>query len=178
MAELTTLARPYAKAVFSLAESTGQTASWSEMLKYAATVAVDGLMTQLLSHPTLTNEQKAAVFTDVCTDKLSEAGKTLISVLAKNKRLALLPFIAQRFEVLKAQQERSVDVVLASPFELTTAQTETLVKALTRKLDRRVNLSTKVDKTLIGGLVIRAGDVVIDASVRGKLAKLAEAIAS
>ncbi|MDX1799692.1 MAG: F0F1 ATP synthase subunit delta [Marinobacter sp.] len=178
MAELITLARPYANAVFAAAQQSKQLDEWSDMLAFAAAVASDPQTKALVTHPTLPDDKKAAAFADFCEGKLSEQGQNFVALLAENRRLLLLPEITVLFEGLRAQLERSVSVELATPFELTEEQTNKLVEALSRKLDRKVNLSTAMDKTLIGGVVIRAGDVVIDASVRGKLKKLAEAIGS
>jgi len=178
MAELSTLARPYAKAAFASASAANQLDDWSAMLSFASVVAQDETMETFIGSPALTQEEKAKTFVDVCDGKLSEQGQNLISVLAENKRLALLPQIAEQFEIFKSEQEKAVDVEIQTAFELKNEQEEKLAKALTAKLDRKVNLSSTVDRSIIGGAVIRAGDLVIDASVRGKLAKLAEAIGS
>jgi F-type H+-transporting ATPase subunit delta len=178
MAELTTLVRPYARAAFEFAQQNDKLAEWSAMLALAADVAGDAEMQRVLGHPVLTDEQKAAAVIDVCEGKLSDQGRNFIAILAENKRLTLLPEISAMFETLRAQLERSVDVELTSPFELNQEQQDQLTKALTRKLDRQVKFTAMVDQSLIGGVVIRAGDMVIDASVRGKLMKLAEAIGS
>jgi len=178
MAELTTLARPYAKAAFVTAQQAGALTEWSEALAYAAVVSQDPDMSRILGHPALSDERKAAVFIDICEGRFSEQVQNFVHVLAENKRLTLLPEIAELFEALRAQQERSVDVDLTSPFELTAEQQDKLAKALSAKLDRQVNLSSHLDKSLIGGVVIRAGDIVMDASVRGRLSKLADAIGS
>lgn len=178
MAELSTLARPYAKAVFSTALASKQLVEWSAMLALSSIVVVDKGMKALIDNPSVTQEQKAKLLLEVCEGKLSEQGQNLLSILAENKRLALLPQIAIQFDQLKAEQEKSVDVEIQTAFELKSEQEEKLAKALAAKLDRKINLSSKVDRSIIGGAVIRAGDLVIDASVRGKLAKLAEAIGS
>ncbi|WP_097459499.1 F0F1 ATP synthase subunit delta [Mangrovitalea sediminis] len=178
MAELTTLVRPYARAAFEFAQQSDKLAEWSAMLALAAEVARDAEMQRVLNHPVLTDEQKATAVIDVCEGKLSDQGRNFIVILAENKRLTLLPEISAMFETLRAQLERSVDVELTSPFELNQEQQEQLTKALTRKLDRQVKLTAEIDQSLIGGVVIRAGDMVIDASVRGKLMKLVEAIGS
>lgn len=178
MAELTTVARPYAKAAFEAAQSTGTLAEWSAMLELGAAVANDENMRIVLDHPALTSGQKADAFIGVCEDKMNDAGKRFIQTLADNKRLVLVPEIAVLFEEFKAQQERSIDVTVESAFELTQEQQDTLGQALTKKLEREVRISTTTNKALLGGVVIRTGDMVLDASVRGKLAKLAEAINS
>jgi F-type H+-transporting ATPase subunit delta len=178
MAELSTLARPYAKAVFATALEQGKLADWSAMLAFSSVIVADESMKAFIDNPSVTHDRKAEALNEVCEGKLSEQGRNLLSILAENKRLALLPQIATQFDQLKAEQEKAVDVEILTAFELKTEQEEKLAKALAAKLDRKVNLSSKVDRSIIGGAVIRAGDLVIDASVRGKLAKLAEAIGS
>ncbi|WP_439134691.1 F0F1 ATP synthase subunit delta [Pseudomaricurvus sp.] len=178
MAELTTLARPYAKAAFESALAADQLQQWSDMLNLAAAVSQhDGMVKALLS-PALTADEKAQAFVDVCGDELNEGGANLVKALADNKRLTLLPEIQQLFEMHKAQREQTVDVEVTTAFELSGELQDKLAKALSAKLDRVVTLSTAVDKAILGGALVRAGDTVIDGSVRGRLTKLAEAMNS
>lgn len=178
MAELTTVARPYAKAAYQEAQNQNALVEWSAMLGFSALVAADENMKTILDHPSLTSEEKAQTFVDVCEGKLSDYGKNFIFVLAENNRLALLPEIAALFELYKSQLEKSVDVEVESAFELNAEQEEKLAQILAKKLDRKVNISSTTNPELLGGVIMRAEDLVIDASVRGKLAKLAEAINS
>ncbi|EAT11279.1 F0F1 ATP synthase subunit delta [Bermanella marisrubri] len=178
MAELSTLARPYAKAAFQAAVEAGDLQAWSDMLAVASEVANNQDMEAVLSHPGLSGEQQAQTLIDVCGEKLNEAGQNLVNVLAENKRLALLPHILEQFEHLKAEQERVVDVEITSAFDVTDATKQKLTQALKAKLDKDVRVTTTVDSSLVGGAIIRAGDMVIDGTVRGKLAKLAEAMNS
>ncbi|MEC8427159.1 MAG: F0F1 ATP synthase subunit delta [Pseudomonadota bacterium] len=178
MAELTTLARPYAKATFEAADAAGALAQWSEMLKLVAAVSQQEVMTKVLASPSLTTEQKAKAFVEVCGDEIDAKAANLIGALADNSRLQLLPEIQQLFELHKAQREKSVDVVVTTAFELSGELQDKLAKSLSTKLDRDVNLSTEVDASLLGGALVRAGDTVIDGSVRGRLTKLAEAMNS
>lgn len=178
MAELSTLARPYAKAAFQTAVEGEQLSAWSDMLNLTAQVVVDDTMLLALSNPGLTAAQQAAIFVDVCGDKLSDKGQNFICTLADNKRLSLLPQIAEQFEVFKAELQQSVDVDITSAFDLSEDQKQKLAQALKAKLNRDVNVTSTTDKALVGGLIIRAGDVVIDGSIRGKLAKLAESLNS
>ncbi|MBU6951773.1 MULTISPECIES: F0F1 ATP synthase subunit delta [unclassified Hahella] len=178
MAESTTLARPYAKAAFELARDAGQLSEWSALLALTAAVAEDSNMHKVLNHPALTSAQKGQTFLDVCEGKLNEAGANFVRVLAENNRLVLLPEIAALFEQLKAQQEATIEVTIESAFEMNGEQENKLAQALQKKLSRNVNLRSQLNKELIGGIVVRAGDLVIDASVRGRLAKLAEAVNS
>lgn len=176
MAESITIARPYAKAAFEAAKGSDSLTEWSETLAYAAAVANDEKMKVVLDHPSLTSEQKAQFFTDICGEKLSEDGKRYIKVLAENKRLALLAEIADLFEHFKSLLEHTVDVDIESAFELDNEQQDKLAQALSKKLDRKVLVSASTNPELIGGAIVRAQDLVVDASVRGKIAKLAEAI--
>ncbi|MBA1191602.1 F0F1 ATP synthase subunit delta [Pseudomonas entomophila] len=178
MAELTTLARPYAKAAFEHAQAHQQLANWSAMLGLAAAVSEDDTMQRLLKAPRLTSVEKAATFIDVCGDKFDAEARNFIHVAAENDRLLLLPEIAELFELYKAEQERSVDVDVISAFALNQEQQDKLAKVLSARLGQEVRLHASEDASLIGGVVIRAGDLVIDGSVRGKIAKLAEALKS
>ena len=178
MAELVTVARPYAKAVFQYAIENNQLSDWSEMLGFAAAVAKDPDMVEMLHKPQFTSEQKADLFYSVCSEKLTDAGKNFIYQLAQNKRLIIVPQISELYELLKAEQEKTVDVSVISAFELSEKEETKLSGTLQKRLGREVKISSEVDKTLLGGLLIRAGDLVIDGSVRGKLAKLSEHLKS
>jgi F-type H+-transporting ATPase subunit delta len=176
MAELSTLARPYAKAAFEYALAGNDLAGWSKQLGLAAAVAQTGTMQKVLSSPSLTAEQRSKALLDVCGDAFDAKGSNFIQVLAENKRLALLPEIAVLFEQFKANQEKSVDVDVVSAFPLEQAAADRLAQALRNKLQREVTINASVDQSLLGGVLVRAGDVVIDGSVRGRLEKLALAM--
>lgn len=178
MAETITLARPYAKAAFEYALAAGQLAAWSKSLTLLAEVSETETIRKVLNSPSLTSQQQAQTLIDVCGEELDEKAKNFVAALAANKRLALLAEIHNLFEQLKAQQEKSVDVDVTSAFELDSATEEKLAAALKKTLQRDVKLSTQVNKSLLGGVVVRAGDTIIDGSVRGRLAKLAEAMNS
>jgi F-type H+-transporting ATPase subunit delta len=178
MAELSTLARPYAKAAFEYANAQGALANWSAMFATLAGVVAQETVSQQLSSPALTAEQQSQFLLNLCGDVLDTGASNFVKILAANKRLMLLPAIRDQFEQLKAQQERTVDVDITSAFELDAAMQEKLATALKSKLSRDVKVHASVDASLIGGVLIRAGDTVIDSSVRGRLAKLAEAMNS
>src|SRR5690554_1361607 len=178
MAELNTVARPYTKAAFEYARDKGSLDQWSQLLSLAALAAGDSLMAPVLSNPTLSAEQKSDLILSVLDAQADEAGKNFVRLLAENGRLSLLPEISVQFELLKANLERKVDVNLTTAFPLDDAQQEKLAKALSSKLGREVKLTSKVDKSIIGGVVVRSDDLVIDGSVRARLAKLAEAMNS
>ncbi len=174
MAELTTLARPYAKAAFEVAREANDLDSWSSALDVAAVVSQQASVAKLLDSPTLTAEQKVTVLTDVCGDELTAKVKSFIAVLAENKRLGLLSSIRDLFENLKAQQEKFSDVQVVSAFSLDSNVEKALTEKLKTVLLSEVSLKTEVDASLLGGVVIRSGDTVIDGSVKGRLNKLAE----
>jgi len=176
MAENITLARPYAKAAFQVALDDGDLNGWSKMLKVSAAVTADDKVSALLINPSLSSLQIAQAFVDVCGDELNDKGQHFVKLLAENKRLSLLPEVSVLFEGLKAIQEKSVDVEISTAFEINADIAEKLAAGLSKRLQREINLATSVDSSLIGGAIIRAGDMVIDSSVRGKLTKLAESL--
>ncbi|GGC10710.1 ATP synthase subunit delta [Marinobacterium zhoushanense] len=178
MAELNTVARPYTKAAFEYALEKGNLDQWSAMLSTAAQVVQDSTMAHVLTNPALTYQQKAEVLISVCEEQMDDAGKNFTVLLAENQRLALLPEIALQFARLKAAQEKKVDVDLTTAFPLDDAQQQKLAQALSTKLGREVKLTSQVDKSILGGVVVRSDDLVIDGSIRARLAKLAEAMNS
>jgi F-type H+-transporting ATPase subunit delta len=178
MAQLTTLARPYAKAAFSTAESSGQLNAWSKGLGLLKTVAQAPRVAAYLADPSHNAGQQAQALINLCGNELDSKLQNFVLVLATNKRLGLLAEIVNLFELFKAERERTVDVDVTSAFPLDAAAEQQLAQALKKTLQRDVKLSTTVDKSLIGGVVVRAGDTVIDNSVRGRLQKLAEVIAA
>jgi F-type H+-transporting ATPase subunit delta len=178
MAELSTLARPYAKAAFQFALANDQLHVWSTQLSVASAIVGDATVAKVLDSPSYTAEHLAATVVGVAGDSLGVEVQNFVSVIAENKRLALLPEISSLFEQFKASQEQSVDIEVVSPYELGEATQQKLSDALAVKLNRSVNVSTTLDASLIGGVLIRAGDTVIDGSVRGRLNKLTEAMNS
>lgn len=178
MSDKTTLARPYAKAVFELARDSKQLDQWSTDLAALAVVVNDERISQLLAYPGVSDEEKAAVVADSLEGKLAAGGAQLVHVLAENKRLPLIPEIASLYDAHRAALESSVEVNIETAFEMETTLAESLAKSLERALKRKVTLHTQVNKSLIGGVVIRAGDTVIDASVKGRLQKLAEVVSA
>jgi F-type H+-transporting ATPase subunit delta len=171
--ERTTLARPYAEAVFRLARERQNLAAWSETLKLAAAVAADPQMTRLIDNPRVPRARFVEFFLDVCGKKIDADGANLVRLLAENRRLALLPEIAALYEELRATAEARVEAEVVSAIEVSAAQLKTIAAALKKRLGREVTLATRLDPSLVGGIVIRAGDLVIDGSVRGKLQLLA-----
>lgn len=174
MAELTTVARPYAKAAFEYANAEGklELAVWSSQLTLVAAIVQDAEFSRYLSRPSMTvAEQETALFA-ACGGELSAGVRNFLSLVAANKRLMALPAIAELYDILKTQAENTADVTVISAFALSDEQEDGLAKQLAQKLGLRIKIHTELDAALIGGVIIRTGDLVIDASVRGKLAKL------
>lgn len=176
MAEVATLARPYAKAVFEIAKGANALDHWSRMLDVLGSVAEIPKIRRLLDSPDLPDEQKAFRLLEICGDELDDRARKTVQVLAHNKRLDVIEEIREQFEELKAQDEKVLDVEVISAYPLTSEQQDRIQSALGQRYQREVNLSSRVDRQLLGGAVIRAGDTVIDGSVRGKLDKLAETL--
>ena len=178
MAESITVARPYTKAAFETALAQGDLGSWSEFLALSAAVVADEDLKVALDNPAISTDKKAQLVVDVCSanQAVSEQGKNFLSLLAENKRLSLLPEVSNLFETLKANQEKSVDVSVISAFELGNEQQDKLTQALSAMLSREIKITATTDASLIGGVIVHAGDLVIDGSLRGKLGKLAEAM--
>ncbi|MEM9254446.1 MAG: F0F1 ATP synthase subunit delta [Pseudomonadota bacterium] len=178
MAELSTLARPYARAVFEHAREKNTLDQWSRQLNTVASITLNDNVAKVLDNPSLTSAQQAQTLKELCGESASDEMKNFVSILAENKRLGLLSEIRAQFELFKANLEKSVDVEVISAFDLDENTTGRLAQALGNKLEREVKVSTSTDRDLLGGVLIRAGDLVIDGSVRGRLNKLAEAMNS
>ena len=178
MAQFTTLARPYAKAAFNTAEASGQLAVWSKGLAVLAAVARQPRVAGFLADPARNSGEQAQTLIDLCGNELDPKVQNFVLVLAANKRLGLVADIVELFEQLKAERERTVDVDVVSAFPMDAAAQQQLSTLLKQKLQRDVKLSASVDSSLIGGVVVRAGDTVIDSSISGRLKKLAEAMSA
>ena len=178
MAEVNTVARPYTKAAFEFAADKGSLDQWSAMLNLSAAAVQDETVSRVMGSPSLTDAQKAEVLVDLCGDKADEAGTNFLKLLADNKRLSALPEIASQFDKLKASREQSLDIEVTTAFALADEQEQKLTQALSKKLGCEVSLIAQVDKSILGGVVVRTDDLVIDGSVRARLAKLAEAMNS
>lgn len=171
-----TIARPYAKAAFQYAEAQNALAHWSQSLAVAALITEDAQMASLLNNPLLDPEQILDVYFDIAKESFSQHEKNFLSLLAQNKRLQVLPEILLIFNTLRAEKERTVDVEVLSVTPLSEPQMQRLSVSLKDRLQRDVSLHCVVDEQLIGGAIIRAGDFVIDGSVRGKLNRMSSEI--
>jgi F-type H+-transporting ATPase subunit delta len=175
MSELTTIARPYAQAAFDSAVESNTIAVWQEMLVFAAQVAKNEAIRELLSG-SVAAEKLADIFNSVCGEQLNQSGQNLIKVLAENKRLQVLPEISALFNQLKADFDKEIDVDVTSAVKLSKKQQTDISAALEKRLKRKVKLNCSVDSELLAGVLIKAGDTVIDGSVKSKLNRLADAL--
>ena len=176
MAEALTIARPYAQAAFRFGHEQQMLGEWSDMLGLLAAVATDADMSAIIDSPHLTEQQLADLFIQVAGEHLNEKCANFVRVLAGNRRLGLLPEIATLFEVQRRDAEGSVQAELVSAFPASEAQQADVVASLRKRLGREVTLTCSTDSSLLGGAIIRAGDLVIDGSVRGKLERLGTAL--
>ena len=177
MSDLTTIARPYAKAAFDFAVEKSQLDQWGQMLSFAAEVAKNTQMKELLTG-SVSAEKLVEVFVAVCGDQVDSYGQNLIKVMAENGRLVALPDVCEQFFALKKEHEKEVDVDVISAGELSQEQLANIGGKLEQRLERKVKLNCSVDETLLGGVIIRAGDLVIDDSARGRLNRLSDALQS
>jgi F-type H+-transporting ATPase subunit delta len=175
MSELTTVARPYAKAAFDFAVEKQTVAQWQEMLVFAGAVAQDASIKQVLKGA-YSASKLAEIFIGVCGEQIDENGQNLIRVLAENKRLSALPDVATLFNQYKAEFDKEIEVDVTSAIKLTKVQQTSISAALEKRLSRKVNLICNVDKTIVAGLIIKASDTVIDGSIQTKLNRLADAL--
>lgn len=173
MAEKATIARPYAKAAFASARQHNALERWSTVLATASSVVQDERVAGLLSSPRVTPEQLSGLIADIVGGTLDEQTRNFLATLASNRRLAFLPEIASMYEGLRAEAENTADVQVLSAVELNEAQKQRLVSALKKRLQREVRLHVEVDASLIGGAIVRAGDFVIDGSLKARLDRLA-----
>jgi F-type H+-transporting ATPase subunit delta len=172
MAETLTVARPYAQAAFLFASEHQVLKDWSDMLALLAAVATDPAMRKLIDNPRMTEKQLAGLIIGIGGERLDEKCANFVRVLADNRRLALLPDIAALFEIERSRAEGRVQAELTTAFPASEAQQASIIESLRRRLGREIELSCKTDAALLGGAIIRAGDLVIDGSVRGKLERL------
>jgi F-type H+-transporting ATPase subunit delta len=174
MSELSTLARPYAVAVFKHAIETDSAEKWSEMLNFLSAVVADKQLSDIIESPKVTRTRLIQLLVDICQGQFTDQGNNLIKLLVQNQRLNLVPSIASQYEEYKAEHEGYIDVDVISAFSFTKTEEKTFASTLGKKLKKTVNIKVRVDKSLIGGVVVRAGDTVIDGSIKGQLQQLAK----
>jgi F-type H+-transporting ATPase subunit delta len=178
MAETATIARPYAEAVFGLADKSGTLAKWSQLLGALAAAAADPQVRALIGDPKLSEDQLYGLFASIAGADIPAEAQNLVRVLIANDRLTLLPEIHALFEDLRHEREGVVEAEIRTAFPMANGQLESLVGDLERRFKRKVQPRVTVDPALIGGVRIAVGDEVIDGSVRGKLADMANALKS
>jgi F-type H+-transporting ATPase subunit delta len=174
MAEKVTLARPYARAAFAAAQEHKDFERWSQMLAAAATTVADARVIKLLSSPRVQPTDLVELVAEASS--ADERGRNFLNTLAVNRRLAVLPEVAAMYEELRAEVENIIDVHVTSAVQLDEAQRARLTAALKKRLKREVRLHCAVDASLIGGAIVRAGDFVIDGSLKARLERLASQI--
>ncbi|HEY5019477.1 MAG TPA: F0F1 ATP synthase subunit delta [Steroidobacteraceae bacterium] len=177
MAERVTIARPYAKALFAMARDAKRLPQWSQGLGVAAAVSADERVKPLFGDPHVAPEQLVELITGIGGEAIDGEMRKALAVLAANRRLNLLPEIAQLYEQMRSEHERVLDVTLSSAVALSAEQRERFAAALRKRFQRDVRLHTEVDSSLLGGAVLRADDLMIDGSVQGGLAQLATQVA-
>jgi len=172
MAEYTTIARPYAQAVFELAQGSDTLAEWSGMLDLLSTVTEDPTLRGLLKSARLEKQQWADLLLSVCGDGLTDEGKNLVKVLTDNHKFALLPEINRQYQTLKAEQEGYVTVEVISTYALNPQHKQQISDALKARLGKEIVVNATIDRDLLGGWLIRIGNQVLDLTVRGRLQQL------
>ena len=172
-AENTTVARPYAEALFKRAQECKKLDDWSEALALLSAVASDEQVAAIIANPSIDRDQVAAFVIGVCGDNLDAEGQNLVKLLVENDRLGVMPEIASLYETLKNEAQGAIDATLIAPYVVKPAEEKKLAESLKKKLGRDVRITSEVDPELIGGAIIRAGNLVIDGSVSGQLRKLA-----
>jgi F-type H+-transporting ATPase subunit delta len=176
MAEAITIARPYAAAAFAVAQEKNELKAWSDLLAVLAQCISEPKVQSIISSPAVSDEQVITLLVDIAGDLINEDARNFISLLAENKRLFLLIDIAVIFESLREEAEQVITAEVTSARELTPEQQTKISDALKRRLGRDVTLETDVDESLLGGAIIKAGDLIIDGSALGKLNRLASSI--
>lgn len=174
MAEQAALARPYAEAVFLMADEKGRIDQWSDMLEFLNKVTSDELLKKISNNPKVSNSALEGAMLDICEGQMDEEGLNLIKLLIKNNRLHLASEIAEQYEIRKAEKCGLLDVVITSAYPMSDNEKEALQKSLSESFGKKVKISVEEDSSLIGGIVIRAGDKVIDGSLSGQIQQLAK----
>lgn len=172
MLENSTIARPYATAVFELAQEAGQVEEWSGLLDLLSLLVSDATMRGLITNPKVSRTQLQDLVFEVCGDGLSDQGRNLVKVMVQGDRLQYAPDIKSQYEQMRVAAEGKVEVEVMTAYTLDSRQRDSIVETISARLGKEVNIRTLVDDSLIGGAVIRAGDSIIDASLRGHLTEL------
>ena len=177
MAEISTIARPYATAVFEIAKATKNYPVWSQQLQVLAAIVADAQMRSLIGNAAVKKEQVVKLIAEVAGDKLNATGRNLVKVLAEQGRLGVAAEIASQYEELRAVAEATLEAEVISAFPVDAAQQQSIATALQKRLGRKVNITSTVDPSLLGGAIVRAGNLVIDGSALGRLQMLTTRLA-
>ena len=174
MSELATLARPYAAAVFKRAKETHATAKWSQSLAFMSAVLMNKDISVVVDNPKVNKQRLLALMLDICQGHINDENENFLKLLIHNNRLNLLTSITKLFEAYKAEDEGYIDVEVISAYSLSKEAKHDLTTTLEKTLGKKIHMNVTVDKSLIGGVLVRAGDKVIDGSIRGRLQQLAK----
>jgi F-type H+-transporting ATPase subunit delta len=174
MSELATLARPYAAAVFKRAKETHATAKWSQSLAFMSAVLKNEDISVVIDNPKVSKQRLSALMLDICQEHVNQENESFLKLLVLNNRLGLLPSIAGLFEAYKAEDEGYVEVEVSTAYTLSKDAKQNVTTTLEKTLGKKIHMNVTVDKSLIGGILVRAGDRVIDGSIRGRLQQLAK----
>jgi F-type H+-transporting ATPase subunit delta len=177
MSDLVTIARPYAKAAFDFAVEKGALDQWEQMLTFAAEVTKHDEISNVLDG-SLTASKLSEIFVVICGEQLDEYGQNLIRVMADNGRLKALPEVLAGYITLRREHEKFIEVEVISASELSQKQQDDIISKLELRFERKVMLNCSIDETLLGGVIIRAGDLVLDNSARGRLTRLSDSLQS
>ena len=173
MSEAKTIARPYAVAAWRHAQAQNKADVWADMLDFMSAVVSDKVMAGIVADPRVEEQILSQLMLDICGGRINDEAEAFVKLLVENGKLSLMPGVAEVFNELKAEAGGAIDATLTAAYPVNAKFEQALAKAMQKKLDREVTFSTEEDKSLIGGVIIRAGDMVIDASVRGQIESLA-----
>ena len=178
MSNVTTLARPYAKAAFDLADASDATARWNDMLALASALVSEESMANLLQSPEVSGKQTVEILSDVAGESFDDRFRDYLSVLAENKRFRLIPEIAKLYQKLREEADKLLRVKVVSAFALDENQATRMKDALGRRFEREILLENEVDSSIIGGAIVYADGQVIDGSLKDRLAKLSNSLSN
>ncbi len=176
MTDLATLARPYAEAVFKIAKQSNAVEQWSDMLTFLSALASDADIVATTNNPKVSKATLQQLLLDISQDQLNQEGINFLKLLVENGRVTLLPEIAGLYEQSRAEDENYVDVDVKTAYAFTQAEEKKLVTTLEKKLNKSVHMSVQTDQSLIAGFWAKAGDTVIDGSLKGQIQQLAKTL--
>ncbi|RIZ66024.1 MAG: F0F1 ATP synthase subunit delta [Methylococcales bacterium] len=176
MSELATLARPYAAAVFKRAKETQSAPKWSKSLAFMSAVLKNQDISVVVDNPKVDKQRLSALMLDICQGHVNEESENFLKLLVHNNRLRLVPTIAKLFEAFKADDEGYLEVEVKTAYALSKEAKQEFTVTLEKNLGKKIHMNVAVDKSLIGGVLIRAGDKVIDGSIKGRLQYMQKAL--